>query len=370
MKEYPFYIKSTVILFGLILFMFVLFTLHDILVPLAFAAILAILLNPMVSWFTGKRIPKILAIILSMLIAIIFFGGILFFLSSQIMRFGDSIPILKEKFTSILGELQTWLMNDFGISSEKQMKYLNQAMENSKPIVGRTLGTVFGVFGVVVLIPVYLFLFLLYKSLILNFLFQVWAERNSSKVGEILNQTKNAIQSYMVGLLIEAGIVATLNSVALLLIGVQYAVLLGVIGALLNLLPYIGGLIAITLPLLVATITETGYTTQLLILSAYLLIQFIDNNYLVPKIVSSKVQINALISIVVVLLGGALWGFAGMFLSIPFVAVLKIIFDRVPEMKPWGALLGDEVPAASFAYKFRTSRKKSVSEKLVEGKKK
>jgi len=364
MKEYPFYIKSTVILFGLILLTFILFTLHDILVPLAFAAILAILLNPLVSWFERMRIPKSVAIVLSMLIAIIFFGGILFFLSSQIMRFGDSIPILKEKFRGIIIELQVWLKNDFGISSEKQMKYLNQAMENSKPIVGRTLGTVFGVFGVVFLIPVYLFLFLFYKSLILNFLFQVWAEKNSNRVREILNQTKNAIQSYMVGLLIEAGIVATLNSVALLIIGVQYAVLLGVIGALLNLLPYIGGLIAIALPLLVATVTETGYTTQFLILGAYLLIQFVDNNYLVPKIVSSKVQINALISIVVVLLGGALWGFAGMFLSIPFVAVLKIIFDRVPEMKPWGALLGDEVPASSLAYKFRTSKKKSVAEKL------
>jgi len=74
------------------------------------------------------------------------------------------------------------------------------------------------------------------------------------------------------------------------------------------------------------------------------LIQFIDNNLLVPKIVSSKVQINALISIVIVLLGAAVWGVPGMFLSIPFVAVLKIIFDRIEELKPWGKLLGDNIP--------------------------
>jgi predicted PurR-regulated permease PerM len=92
------------------------------------------------------------------------------------------------------------------------------------------------------------------------------------------------------------------------------------------------------------TITREGYSAQLLVIASYLVIQFIDNNILVPRIVSKKVQINALISIVIVLLGGALWGIAGMFLSIPFIGVLKIIFDRVDELKPWGKLLGDEVP--------------------------
>jgi hypothetical protein len=100
-------------------------------------------------------------------------------------------------------------------------------------------------------------------------------------------------------------------------------------------LPYIGGLIAIALPVLMATVTKDGYSTQLGVIVAYLVIQFIDNNILVPRIVSSKVQINALISIIVVLLGGALWGISGMFLSIPFIAVLKIVFDRIDDLKPW-----------------------------------
>jgi predicted PurR-regulated permease PerM len=112
-------------------------------------------------------------------------------------------------------------------------------------------------------------------------------------------------------------------------------------------LPYIGGLIAIALPVLMATVTKDGYSTQLGVIAAYLVIQFIDNNILVPRIVSSKVQINALISIIVVLLGGALWGISGMFLSIPFIAVLKIVFDRIDDLKPWGKLFGDTVPTRS-----------------------
>jgi predicted PurR-regulated permease PerM len=125
---------------------------------------------------------------------------------------------------------------------------------------------------------------------------------------------------------------------------VQYAILIGVIGALLNILPYIGGIIAIAIPILIATVTKDGFHAQLWVIAAYLIIQFIDNNFLVPYIVSSKVKINALISIIIVLMGGALWGISGMFLSIPFIGLLKIIFDRIPELKPWGKLLGDEIP--------------------------
>ena len=163
-------------------------------------------------------------------------------------------------------------------------------------------------------------------------------------MSDVLTETKASIQSYMVGLLLEALVVAVLNTSALLLLGVKYAVLLGVLGALLNLLPYIGGLIAITLPVLIALVTKDGITIPLAIVVAYIIIQFIDNNFLVPFLVSSRVKINAFISIVIVLLGGALWGISGMFLSIPFVAIIKIVFDRLPDLKPWGKLLGDDIP--------------------------
>ncbi|MEO7044928.1 MAG: AI-2E family transporter, partial [Ferruginibacter sp.] len=208
---------------------------------------------------------------------------------------------------------------------------------------------------------------LFYKNLILNFLHEVFAEENSDKVSEVLGETKSAIQSYMVGLLLEALVVAVMNVVALLLLGVQYAILLGVIGALLNMLPYIGGIVAIALPIIIATVTKEGFTTQLLIIGAYTVIQFIDNQFLVPLLVSSRVKINAFFSIVIVLLGGALWGVSGMFLSIPFLAILKIIFDRLPEMKPWGKLLGDEVPTRHKGqiWSKRRSKKDAAAEKIA-----
>ncbi|MGZ3845842.1 MAG: AI-2E family transporter, partial [Flavisolibacter sp.] len=244
----------------------------------------------------------------------------------------------------LLQQVQGWVHTKFGISLSKQVELINEAINSSKGFVGQTLGTAITTLIVVFILPVYIFLLLFYKTLILNFLYESFAEKNSAQVADVLQQTKSAIQSYMIGLLIEALIVATLNSVALLILGVKYGILLGVLGALLNMLPYIGGIIAIALPILIATVTKDGYTTQIGIIIAYIIIQFIDNNFLVPKIVSSKVQINALVSILIVLLGGALWGVAGMFLSIPFVAIVKIICDRIEGMKPLGKLLGDEIP--------------------------
>ncbi len=171
----------------------------------------------------------------------------------------------------------------------------------------------------------------------------------------------------MVGLLLKALIVAILNTIALLILGLKYAVLLGVIGAILNVLPYIGGIFTLALPVLIATVTKEGFHIQLLIIIAYMIIQFIDNHFLIPYIVSSKVKMNALISIIMILLAGAIWGIAGMFLSIPFTGVLKIIFDRIPELRPWGKLLGDEIPTRHKGeiWGFRR-KKKSLSEKLAE----
>jgi predicted PurR-regulated permease PerM len=179
------------------------------------------------------------------------------------------------------------------------------------------------------------------------------------EVSMVLTQTKGTIQHYMVGLLLEALIVATLDALALLFLGVDYAILLGILGALLNILPFIGGIIAVLLPVLIVTVTKDGFQTQVGVIIAYAFIQFIDNHFLVPYVVSSKVKINALVSIIVVLLGGAMWGISGMFLSIPVIGVLKIIFDRIPELRPWGKLFGTEIPAKHRGQLLKFRRKSS-----------
>lgn len=365
-RDQPFYLKTTTVLFGLVLFVYVITTLQDILIPIAFAAVIGVLLNPLVNRLLNRNVPKVLSILLGMLIGFLVIGGILYFLSSQIIRFGETFPVLQAKFTELLHDLQEWVTRVFGITLTRQVEILNNALSSGQAMLGRTVGSVVGTIGLIFLIPVYVFMMLFYKTLFVNFIYEVF-EDYYQQVGQVLGQTKSAIQSYMVGLLMEAFIVAALQATALTLLGVDYAILFGVIGGILNLLPYIGNIIATILPLLMATVTKEGYSTQLGILAAYAFIQFLDNNILVPRIVSSKVKINAFVSIVAVLLGGAAWGIPGLFLSIPFVAILKIIFDRVEGLKPWGRLLGEDVPGehkGKLATKSETDQ--SVAEEIVE----
>jgi predicted PurR-regulated permease PerM len=365
-KQYPFYLKTTAILFGLILLVYILFTLQAILVPLAFSFIIAMLLNPLYKLLQRYRLPNIPAIIVTMLLAYIIIGCIVYFLLNQMARFSDALPALQVKFGQMFIQLQQWLQTKFGLAVTKQRELISEALNNSKALIGSTLGSALSTLSVLVLIPVYVFMILFYKPLLLNFLYEVFAEENSPAVRVILNQAKNAIQSYMIGLLLEAAIVAVLNSTGLLILGVNYAILIGVMGAILNMLPYIGGIIAIALPLIMATITKDGYSTQIGIIISFAIVQFIDNHIIIPRVVSSKVQINALVTVVVVLLGGALWGVSGMFLAIPLVAILKIIFDRIEGLQPWAKLLGDIVPTRHKGEIWRARKKEALADKLAD----
>jgi len=374
-EEYPFYIKLPAILLGLVLSVWILYILGDILVPLAFSVLISILLNPIYTKFEGIM-PKIPAILMTLLVATLVIAGLFYFLSTQITVFLDSLPQIKQKLSLMLVEFQGWTNDKFGINIEKQVSALNASLsgDGGGDMLKSTVGPVLTFISVVLLIPTYVFLMLYYKPLILDFLFQIFSEKHSLRVAEILSQTKTAVQSFMQGLMIETIIVAALNSLALIIIGVPSAIVIGVIGGILNLIPYIGGLIAIALPILMVTITRDGFSGQFAVIASYLVIQFFDNNILMPRVVSSKVQVNALISIVGVLLGGALWGVSGMFLSIPLIGVLKIVFDRVDGLKPWGSLLGIEIPSEHIGLIWqkrwnrifrRMEKKKELEEKLA-----
>ena len=359
-REQPFYLQSTIVLFGVILIVYIFSVLADIMIPLAFATFLSILLNPLCNWLQRRGVKRVLSIVIALVLAVSLVIALFYFLSSQIMQFKDALPMLKQKALELFGEAKHYLSTRFGIAEKKQDQAVIDALKGTRDMVGETLFGVLGVLGIVLLLPVYMFFILFYKSLILNFLFEVFSEENADRVGEVIAETKSAIQSYIVGLLIETLIVGVMNSVALILLGVKYGILIGTIGALLNLIPYLGGIVAIALPVIVVTVTKDGYGTQLGVIAAYLFIQFIDNNVLVPKIVSSKVQINALMSIIIVLLGNQLWGLPGMFLAIPFFAVLKIIFDRIDALKPWGRLLGDNIPTRHMGERWRRKRRSKL----------
>jgi predicted PurR-regulated permease PerM len=344
----PFYAKVTVFFTGLFALIAMLYIAQGIIVPLVFAIIISILLHPIVNFFVRRRINRVIAIVITLFLCISVIAAFSAFLFSQASRFSESWPILVDKFTMILNQTISWASGYFDIDPQKIHEWItktkNELIDTSSAAIAQTLITVGSVIVVLFLVPVYVFMILFYQPLLLDFIHKVFAKGHQSKVSEIITKTKTVIQRYLMGLVIEFVMVSIMNSVALLILGIDYAILLGIIGGLLNVIPYIGGIIAVALPMMIAVATKSTTWYALYVLAAYYFIQLIDNNYIVPKIVASKVKINALFSIIVVLAGNALWGIPGMFLSIPLLAIVKLIFDHIEPLKPWGFLLGDTMP--------------------------
>jgi predicted PurR-regulated permease PerM len=342
----PFYARAALIFISAFALVFTLHIGRDIIVPILYATIIAILLNPFVNYLIRRKLPKLIAISLAVLLAIFVAVGILYLLSTQLSMFSETYPQLKQKFNTTSTEFVQWISEKFNIRVSRINAWTKETQSEaiSEFALGDTLVEAGEMVMVSVLLPVYLFMILYYKPLLLEFIRRLFKSEYQSTVTSVLASSKNIIQTYLIGLFFEMIIVAFLNSVGLLLLGIQYAIILGVMGAVLNLIPYLGGIVAIALPMVIAFVTKDSLTYPVLVFFVYLFIQFIDNNFIVPKIVASRVRINALISVIAVLIGGALWGISGMFLSIPVIAILKVIFDHIESLKPWGYLLGDIVP--------------------------
>lgn len=341
----PFYAKATIFLVGIFALFTILYITKFIVVPIVFAIVIAIVLSPFVDYFVRFKINRIVSIILSLVIAFLLIAGVGILIISQITHLSDSWPSLVEKFTGVLNQSISGISGYLDINPDHVHEWISKTKEDlinsSGAALGQTIVSVGSTIAVFFLIPVYVFLLLFYQPIIIEFISRISGKNNQVQVGEIVTQTKTVVQRYLIGLLIETALVASLDIGALFLLGIDYAILIGIIGALFNLIPYIGGIVAVALPMAVALATKSTPMYALYVLAAYYAIQLVDNHFFVPIIVASKVKINALFSIIVVLAGNALWGIPGMFLSIPLLAIVKLVFDHIESLKPWGFLLGD-----------------------------
>lgn len=344
-QKIPSYIKATYILLGIIALSIIIYYGQSIIVPLIGSLLIAILLNPVVNILTKIRINRVIGISIILTIFTAIFILIILLLTNQFSSFVNSLPILIDKFYQTLNKSVLSISSRFSISTDTINNFIEESkvdlITTTKSLIGPTISSIGGVLFTFLLIPVYVFLILYYKKLLLDFIKNIFGKENKTEVNKILNSTKLIVQRYLVALIFEAIIIAILNISALLILDVQYAIIVGIIGALLNMIPYIGGIVSTAIPMAIVLATKDSFNYTFYVLIAYLIIQFIDNNLVLPKLVASRVSVNALISVIVVIIGGEIWGVTGMFLSIPLTAICKTIFDNVKSLKPLGLLLGD-----------------------------
>ena len=260
------------------------------------------------------------------------------------------------KFNELLSHCTVLTSEYLHVPIEKINQYIADEKADltlhSSSLIGNSLSTMGGAMESIILTPVYIFMILYYQPHLLEFIHKIFDTANDIKLSEILGQTKIIIHGYLRGLFIEFIIISILNTVGLMIMGIHYAVIFGILAAVLNVIPLIGGFIGIAVYIMIVMMVKTPiYIIYVLVM--YSVIQFIDNHYIIPKIVGSKVKINALICVIAVIAGDALWGIPGMFLAIPLTAIIKLVLDHIDSLKPWGFLLGDGVsPHEKIKFKF------------------
>lgn len=362
MNELPVTVRRSIELIGLFFLGSILVVGHAVIMPLLTAVYLSILLLPVYRFFKKFKFPETLSITLALLFLFAFLGLIIWFFSSQISNLVADLPEIKKNVILHLNSLSVWINEKMNFSTDKQLKLLNEQsgkmLNNAGSVLSGAAASVTSIFIFLGLLPIYIFLILFYRNLIARFIFLWFPKSEYGRVQEGMKETEAIIKSYLVGLLIQIGYITFLLGGSLLILGIPHALLIGVIFAILNLIPYVGALFGNLIGVLLTLTSSQDISPVITVLVTIAVVQFLDNNILMPKIVGSKVKINALASIVGVIIGGSIAGVAGMFLSLPTIAVLKIIFDRTDKLKQWGVLLGDEIPKHSPMYNRIFNRKR------------
>lgn len=332
-------------LLSLVLLLGILYIGQHVLIPFAFSCLLAILLVSPSRRLENTGMPRGLAALICLLFAMILFFFVFYFISSSIVSFRNDFPLMVQNIQQAITDIQLWLHKHLNLSTEKARDFMNSSTSNVMPktsvIVNAALSAVSGAFLTGVVVFLQTFLLLLYRSQIIKFFVSLFAEEFSSHIYNIMSRIRFMIHGYIIGLFIEMLAVAFAYCGALFIIGVKYALLLGVIGAILNLVPYLGIFVACILTALITFSTNTPSAVLWSVVSI-LAIHLIDANILLPKIVGSKIRINALTTIMGVIIGEAIWGIPGMFLAVPGMAILKVIFEDIPAFLPFAVLMDDD----------------------------
>lgn len=316
--------------------------LQTFLVPLLVSVLLSILVSPITLQLEDRGIKRIPAILLTLTLFLGLIAGVLYVSFLQISDMIYMWPTFYEKANIMFQQFEIWVSQTFGLQTTAQIDDLeNMSATLLKNTGSSALLTTTAILAAIALIPLYMFFMLYYRTFFCNFLYNLLGEKEKKRVNRILFRIYDVIHNYLAGLFTVMVIVGTLNTITLLLFGIQYAVFFGFFAALLLLIPYVGVIIGSSLPIMMALVTKDSAMYAVGVGAVFLFIQFLEGNFITPYIVGSKISINPMMAIVALLLGGMMWGIPGMILALPSIAIIKVIFDHSERLKAFGYVLGE-----------------------------
>lgn len=344
-QRFPFIIKFAFSLISVTILVYWLMVLQDILVPFFVAVILSMALFPLSSWLEKIGLGRVFAVTIALVCFLMIAIGIIWLASTQIASFSEMFPQLEKRFTHLFLQGQRWTEEHFHVGRRTQNAKLRQygtgILSSGGTVFTYAVSVTGNMIGNLSLIPIYMFFFLYYRDFFKLFFYKVFKNVSKYTIDTVLTKIYEVVHSYLKGLITVTIIVGSLNTLGLLALGIDYAIFFGFLAAALLIIPFVGILIGSILPIVMALITKDSPMYAVGVAGVFVSVQFLEGNFITPQVVGSKISINGLVAIIALLLGSALWGIAGMALSLPTVAILKVIFDSVPDLKPFGFLLGE-----------------------------
>jgi predicted PurR-regulated permease PerM len=320
---------------------------RNVFIPLSFTMLIACILYPVCHWLEARKFSPVGAIALSMSLLVMGIAALFALLIWQIAGFASEWKNLQYKLNDTWLQLSEWLENSAHITIAEQHNWLNSMQSNYGsevlPFIKTTAGNLSVLVVMAVLIPIMAALILFERKRLIGVLQRLIPNVKPTDLRAILNETITTYYQFIKGMLLVYLCVGILNSAGLLLLGVPHAVLFGFIAAILTFIPYIGIMIGALLPIVVSWITFDSIYYPMGVIAIFTFVQYLEANVIFPWAVSSKLNLNTLMTIVAILAGGALWGSAGMILFVPFLGILKLIADRMPGWEALSLLLSGSI---------------------------
>jgi predicted PurR-regulated permease PerM len=342
------------VLLSLLLFFGILYLAQALLIPFVLALLFAMLMTPVSRWLEEHYVPRWLAAMICLIILLSALAGLGYFIGSQVTHFTEDLPELQDKVMERVEELRAFMEKNFGITLTRE------SLPGTGSAANMATRFVFGAFNFVFtfgLIMVYIYLIIYYRRKLQRFIVKVFKAEEREKTRSVIHESGKVAQHYLGGIFIVCTILAILNTTALLIIGIEHAVLFGVIAGYMNFIPFIGTFLGSMLPITMALLTEDSFVPALLVAAAFAFNQFLEESVLTPYFVGSKVNINPLAVVLAIIAGNLMWGVAGIVIFIPFLAIAKIIFDHVEPLKPYGYVIGGSEDQADAPSAFQKLKK-------------
>lgn len=340
----PFYAKAALVLIAIYLLIAGIIIIRSLLVPMALAALITTLLLPLSNFFEKKGVSRFFSSLMSVVLAIVVLIAIVFFIYSQMLGFIKDLPEIGNKLSASFSSLEAFVNQKTPLEVNLQIESLKKTgidfIQNNTKSLTQFLLTIVGGIFIFFLLPVYTFMFLFYRDFLLEFVIKLFEKNKSDYVRKMIMKIQIVSQKYVNGLFIVACILSVINAIVLSILGIEHALFFAVFAGFLNVIPYLGPMIGSLLPITFAFVTKDPVWYSFAIMVYFYIIQSLETYFITPAVVGKNVNINPLVIIIALIVGYSIWGIVGMVLVIPTVAILKIVFDEIEQLQPFGFLIG------------------------------